>query len=179
MKIIPAKFARKDIVERVNWINNPAINKSMYFELPATKEKTKKWFLDNSGNKTRIDFTFRNEIEEIIAMGGLTNINTEHSNAEFYIMVNPVLHGRGIGTKISKWINNYAFSVLSLNKVFLYTNDENEYAYKIYEKVGFQLEGVLREQKWKNGKFINRRFYGLLKREWKQMEWSKDIVDVL
>lgn len=68
---------------------------------------------------------------------------------------------------------NYAFSVLELNKIYLYTNDDNVAAYRIYEKYGFQLEGILRNHKWKNGKFQNRRFYGLLKSEWEESEWKK------
>lgn len=175
MQINPRRFSDEDIITRVQWINDPRINNSMFFELPASVEKTKKWFKTLQHNTGRIDFSFLNIHGDLIAMGGLTGITKEHKNAEFYIMVNPEMHGQGIGKKVSIWIYNYAFSVLDLHKLYLYTNDDNVSAYSIYEKSGFKLEGVLREHKWKNGFFQNRRFYGLLKSEWEDKEWKKEI----
>lgn len=176
MKIKADRFKRDNIQIRVDWINNPSINQTMYFELPATFDKTEAWYNNTIGNKKRIDFTFKDDKDTLIAMGGLTDISIEHSNAEFYVMVNPEMHGEGIGKQVSIWMYNYAFSVLKLNKIYLYTNDDNKAAYSIYEKSGFKLEGVLREHKWKNGQYQNRRFYGLLKSEWEQFKW-KEIID--
>lgn|SRR5690554_6758558 len=176
MEIIPRRFSEKDISDRVDWINNPVVNRNMYFDLPATVENTIQWFINNVGNKKRIDFTFFDSFGERIAMGGYTSIDSIHCNAEFYVMVNPMMHGKGIGKKVSFWMYNYAFSILNLNKIYLYTNDDNINAYKIYESAGFMLEGVLRDHKWKNGKFQNRRIYGLLKSEWELLDW-KEIID--
>jgi|SRR5690554_238438 len=177
MTIIYNKFTKEDIQTRVDWINNPLIHNTMFFDLPATVENTEKWFTNNIGNNNRVDFSFKNEEGELIAMGGFTGIHLEHKNAEFYVMVNPKLHGQGIGKKVSIWMYNYAFSQLDLHKIYLYTNDDNISAYSIYEKVGFKLEGVLREHKWKNGKYQNRRFYGLLKSEWDKIKWKQIIND--
>lgn len=176
MEIIPKRFSEKDITDRVKWINNQAINSNMYFDLPASIENTKRWFVNNIGNKKRIDLTFFYSCGERIAMGGFTSIDSTHSNAEFYVMVNPLLYGKGIGKNVSRWMFNYAFSILNLNKIYLYTNDDNISAYKIYENAGFRLEGVLRDHKWKDGKFQNRRVYGLLKSEWELLDW-KEMID--
>ncbi len=177
MEIKPKRFRSKDISIRVNWINDSRINQTMFFDLPASVVNTERWFQNNIGNEKRVDFTFENSEGEIIAMGGFTDINSVHKNAEFYVMVNPELQGKGIGKKVSIWMYNYAFSVLNLNKIYLYTNDDNVVAYTIYEKAGFTLEGILRNHKWKNGDFQNRRFYGLLKSEWENLSWKKDIID--
>lgn len=177
MIIIPRKFSFEDIQQRVNWINNPLIHETMFFELPASIASTEKWFKSNENSIIRKDFTFRNEQGLVVAMGGFTGISMVHNNAEFYVMVNPLMQRQGIGQNVSKWMYNYAFSVLKLHKIFLYTNDKNVAAYKIYEKAGFILEGVLREQKFKNGVFQNRRFYGLLRSEWMHMDWKNDITN--
>lgn len=175
MQIIPKKFSDKDIVNRVQWINNSRINQTMFFDLPATVENTQKWYDAIQNSKNRIDFSFYNEEGLVIAMGGFTGINFLHKNAEFYVMVNPELQGQGIGKHVSFWMYNYAFSNLNLHKIYLYTNDDNVAAYSIYEKAGFTLEGILREHKWKNGKFQNRRYYGLLISEWDEQPWKKII----
>lgn len=175
MQITPKIFSEEDIVSRVDWINNSLINSTMFFELPVTIEKTEKWLSNNKNNKTRIDFTFINESKIPLAMGGFTGICTKNKNAEFYVMVNPNMHGKGIGKKVSLWMYNYAFSQLDLHKIFLFTNDENTAAYKIYEKAGFRLEGVLREHKFKNKTYKNRRIYGMLKSEWQLQPWKDKI----
>lgn len=178
MKITPKKFSFEDIETRVAWINNPSINTSMYFDLPATVDNTRRWFENIQTNKSRVDFSFTDENRTLIAMGGLTGISYEHKNAEFYIMVHPEMHGQGIGKYASEWIYNYGFSILNLHKVFLYTNDDNISAYRIYERAGFVLEGVMRAHKWKNGAFQNRRFYGLLRSEWEHLAWKQKVDNV-
>jgi len=57
----------------------------------------------------------------------------------------------------------------------VYTNNDNEAAFWIYEKAGFILEGVMRQHKWKNGAFQNRRIYGMLRTEWEDAEWKEDL----
>jgi|SRR6218665_381583 len=175
-RITARYFSEDDVATRVSWINNPAINQSMFFELPATVEKTLNWCKSIKDNKSRVDFTFADAQNEIIAMGGFTAIDPVHRNSEFYVMVHPEMHGKGYGKKVSKWLYNYAFLKFGLNKIYLYTNDSNISAYKIYEDSGFQLEGVLRAHKWKNGSFQNRRFYGLLQSEWLQTDWKTDEI---
>lgn len=179
MEIKAKRFSEGEIAIRVDWINNPLVNQSMFFDLPASIKNTKKWFEVNLGNKNRIDFSFFNADDVCIAMGGFTSITKEHRNAEFYVMVDPCKQGKGIGKYVSRWMYNYAFSILKLNKIYLYTNDDNVAAYSIYEKSGFRLEGVLRNHKWKNAKFQNRRFYGLLKSEWEVLEWKEEYHDEL
>ena len=171
------KFSAEDVQVRVSWINNTLINQSMFFELPATIEKTQKWCENIQANNSRIDFSFQDLDGTYLAMGGFTGISEEHKNAEFYVMVNPELQGQGIGKRVSQWMYNYAFSILNLHKIYLYTNDNNIKAYSIYEKSGFKLEGILREHKWKAGAFQNRRFYGLLKSEWETLDWKKYFKD--
>jgi diamine N-acetyltransferase len=144
----------------------------MFFELPATVEKTHNWFNNNIGNESRSDFSFRNREGALVAFGGFTSIDKIHRNAEFYIMVNPEMHGKGIGSKVSRWLFNYAFEKLGLNKIYLYTNNTNERAYQLYEKCSFRLEGLLIKHKFKNGKFEDRRLYGLLREEWFNLEWK-------
>jgi len=71
MKITAKYFGEDDIYESVDWINTERINKTMFFDLPATIEKTKTWFKNNIGNTKRVDFTFFDNEKNIIAMGGL------------------------------------------------------------------------------------------------------------
>ncbi|WP_430813439.1 GNAT family N-acetyltransferase [Carboxylicivirga sp. RSCT41] len=179
-KIKAQDFSSQDIEARVEWINNPSINSTMFFDLPATVEDTTKWYKRIITNENRADFSFFLDKENtLIGMGGLTGIDSKSKNAEFYVMINPDYHSRGYGKRISQWLFNYAFLKFDLHKLYLHTNNDNVYAYKIYEDSGFVLEGILRQHKIKNGFYLDRRFYGLLQKEWEDMPWKENQIQTV
>lgn len=169
------KLATNHLQERCNWLNHPGVYMHMNMQYPITLEETKKWHERALFNSSRVDFVFE-EKDEIVAMTGLTNIDTSNGLVEFYIMVNPNEQGKGYGKKSTEFTLNYAFINYNIHKVYLYTNNFNERANNLYEKLGFKLEGVLRKHKFKNGELIDRCVYGLLKEDWlKQNYYNKKI----
>ena len=146
-------------------MNNPDIYCSMHYDVPVAMENTIRWYHNNIGSDKRVDFTFENE-GKIVAFGGLTNINRDNDKAELYVFVNPYMHKSGYGTMATRALCEYGFEKLGLNKIYLETNEDNLVARHVYEKCGFILEGVHREEyKTVNGHLMSRLYYGLLKRE--------------
>jgi diamine N-acetyltransferase len=47
----------------------------------------------------------------------------------------------------------YGFGVLNLHKIYLVVDKENTKAIHIYETLGFQVEGVLRQEFFINGQY--------------------------
>ena len=47
----------------------------------------------------------------------------------------------------------YAFSVLNLYKLYLVVDNENKKAMHIYSKMGFEVEGVLKQEFFVNGQY--------------------------
>lgn len=171
------KLDKDHIQERCNWLNNPAIYQHMNMQYPITLLETEKWFERAVTNNSRIDFAFK-EDNEVVSMTGLTNIDTSNGLAEFYIMVNPTSQGKGYGLKTTQFTLNYAFVNYNIHKVYLYTNSFNERANNLYLKLGFKLEGTLRKHKFKNGEFIDRCVYGLLKEDWLEQEYAKNEINL-
>jgi RimJ/RimL family protein N-acetyltransferase len=58
-----------------------------------------------------------------------------------------------------------AFDVMNLNRVDLTVYDWNPRAIRVYEKVGFQHEGVLRDASFKAGRWNNHVFMSILRGE--------------
>lgn len=99
-------------------------------------------------------------------MGGLTSIDRSVGKAELYVFVNPELLGKGIGTKATKQLCQFGFSELKLEKIYLFVDKDNIAAQKVYEKIGFHLEGILRnELLTRTGHISDLNYYGLLKHE--------------
>jgi RimJ/RimL family protein N-acetyltransferase len=140
---------------------------------PITIEETTDWHNRARLNTKRIDFALF-EGADLVAMSGLTGLDVENSLIEFYVMVGPGWQGKGFGNKLTIWTINYAFLNYNVNKVYLYTNAFNEPANKLYEKLGFQLEGKLRQHKFRDGKFIDRYMFGLLKEDWLKQQYHKN-----
>lgn len=146
-------------------MNNPRIYKTMHFTPPISLEKTIEWHSNNVNNASRRDVAFEDDNGELIAMGGLTNIDYSVRKAEFYIFVNPDRQREGIGSEATYLLCKYGFEVLQLHKIYLYTNSSNSGARKTYEKVGFSLEGVHRNEMIAEEKYEDRLYYGLLASE--------------
>lgn len=159
--MIARRLEEKDLQLRVDWMNNPKVYSSMHFDIPVKLENTYNWFLGHIGSETRVDLTFE-EDGKIVAFGGLTSINPEIKKAELYIFVDPNMQKQGYGLKATKILCEYGFEMLHLNKIYLYVNATNIGAKKTYEKIGFKLEGILRQELLHRGNLHDRLYYGLL-----------------
>lgn len=92
------------------------------------------------------------------ARGGLVElveIDYIHRNAEFQIIVAPDHQGRGLATEATRRALDYAFSVLNMHKIYLLVSTENRKAIRIYEKLGFVVEGELKEEFFSAGRYHN------------------------
>ena len=154
-----------DLSLRVKWMNNPEVYPFMGFTPPISLENTQRWYSNNVGCNRRKDFVLADSNGEPLAMCGLTNIDYTVRKGELYLFVNPERKKQGLGKLSSYLLCKYAFDVLQLNKVFLYTNGSNIAAQKTYENIGFKLEGRMREERIVHGKYEDRLYYGLLSSE--------------
>ncbi len=73
--------------------------------------------------------------------------------------------GQGIITKAARAVLEFAFSALELHRIELRCVTTNTGSVRIAERLGFTLEGELREAEWLDGRAVNHFVYGLLRRE--------------
>ena len=151
-----------DLPTRVEWMNNPMVFQTMHFILPITLENTRRWFQKNQCSASRQDFVFEDSDGQVVAMGGLTNIDSSVNKAELYVFVAPHLQGQGFGQKTTRLMCEYGFNNLQLHKIYLFTNNSNIKARKTYEKVGFKLEGIMRDEVATSSGYEDRLYYGLV-----------------
>lgn len=76
--------------------------------------------------------------------------------------------GKGLGRRILEEILSIVFRELGAHRVFLDVFENNERARHLYESVGFQYEGVLREAALRDGVFCNLRLMSMLVQEYEQ-----------
>jgi RimJ/RimL family protein N-acetyltransferase len=166
MRITIRRFEREDIPKKIEWINNPENNQFLHYDIPLEIEKTQKWFDDNIARTDRYDAVI---VADGVPCGtiGLLNIDKKNCKAEYYIAMGETnLKGKGISTRASKLILDYGFYELGLNRIYLYTETDNIPAQKLFEKVGFQKEGCIRQDIVSHTKFVDRYVYGICRCEY-------------
>jgi RimJ/RimL family protein N-acetyltransferase len=80
---------------------------------------------------------------------------------------------RGYGEDAMRTLCRYAFEDLDLNRIELYTFEYNPRAVRSYEKVGFVLEGRLRQRRYAAGRYYDTLVMGLLRGEFEVREAAR------
>lgn len=157
---------RKHLSKCVEWLNDPEVTENLSFSEPISMEGEQRWY----ENLLRDDSTKVYAIEtlsgEHIGNVGLHDINMKDRKAELGIFIGKKsLWGKGYGTEAVSLALKLAFEGLNLNRVHLRTFTGNKRAQKCYEKVGFKKEGVLRQDSFKSGEYVDSVVYSVLAEE--------------
>jgi RimJ/RimL family protein N-acetyltransferase len=73
--------------------------------------------------------------------------------------------GKGIAYEACKLAIQFGFKEMKLRKIYLAVYESNPVAKKVYEKLGFVLEGTLRKHVTVKGEFQDKYLMGLFKKE--------------
>lgn len=88
-----------------------------------------------------------------IGLVELIEINYIHRRAEFQIIIHPEYQSKGYAAGATSLALSYAFNVLNMYKTYLIVDSDNKKAIHIYEKLGFEAEGLLRHEFFCNGAY--------------------------
>lgn len=151
------KHLEKDIPYRIKWLNNPKVNRFVGDEIGKgtnlTKEKA--WFVNYKKSENKKFFTICDNSKPIGFMG-LSNINKVNKNADVFIAIGEDdYRGKGIGKIAMEWIINYGFKKLKLHKISLGVIKDNTPAIKLYQSLGFIIEGEMKDEVFHKGKYYN------------------------
>lgn len=102
---------------------------------------------------------------------GLHRIDWINRSAEFGIVIGERDHwGKGIGGEATRLIVAHGFDRLNLNRIWLGVFAEHEAAVRLYERVGFQVEGRFRAAILREGRQHDQLIMGLLAADFRDAE---------
>jgi RimJ/RimL family protein N-acetyltransferase len=93
-----------------------------------------------------------------------------HRNTEIGIDILPPYQGKGYGSEAILWVVDYAFRRAGLHRVKVRAFSYNEGAIRLYERLGFVVEGRERESVWHEGQWWDVVTLGMLEAEWQKMD---------
>jgi len=128
-----------------------------------------KKFISSSWKKDSYYFgIFLKENKELIGEMELCHMNWWFDKAgEICYFIKKEFRGKGFATESSKTMIDFCFKKLKFRKVYADTDPDNLASQKVLKKLGFKLEGKIREKNFVKGKWIDEYDFGLLKSEWK------------
>ncbi len=156
---------RDDLPRYVRWLNDPEVRENLAMFYPMSLAEEEKWFEDKILKRDENNKTFAIETKDGVHIGGtgLDSINWKDRNAEFGIFIGEKDYwNKGYGTDATKTIVKFAFEEMNLARVYLRVYDDNPRAIRVYEKAGFEREGVLKKHIFRKGRYSDVIIMGIL-----------------
>jgi len=156
------------------WKNDPKVRHYARNNWPQTLEEVKKRFehLPDRQMRDSIKFTiYHKQAKRPIGRIGFSRINWVSRNANIFAMIGePEYWGKGIAGEASKLLINYGFTELNLHKIYSGVFTPNTRSLRAAEKLGFEKEGVLKEEMYVDGQYHDIHKFALFKRDWKMKD---------
>jgi RimJ/RimL family protein N-acetyltransferase len=152
------------------WANDPIVRHYSRNMWPHTLEEVKKWFepLPDKQMREHIVFTiYHKQSKRPIGSIGFSRINWVSRNANIFASIGePEYWGKGIAGEASRLMINYGFTELNLHKIYSGVFTPNKRSLRAAEKLGFEKEGILKEEIYIDGQYHDIHKFALFKRDW-------------
>ena len=94
--------------------------------------------------------------DKCIGHAGLYNIDYRIRKAEFAILIgDSAWRGKGLGKSVSEAVIRFGFDELNLRRIELTLIAGNQAALSLYQSLGFEQEGVMRDAQFRGGKYCD------------------------
>uniref|UniRef100_A0A7C4RAJ8 N-acetyltransferase n=1 Tax=candidate division CPR3 bacterium TaxID=2268181 RepID=A0A7C4RAJ8_UNCC3 len=150
---------REDIPLRVKWMNDPRVIKYLGFDISkkVTKKTASKWFdeYEKESRKGTKKFFLVLDNKKPIGLVGLSRIHKIDGSTDLFIIIGDKDYvGKGISKTMMNFIvHEYGFGRLDLHKINLGVFTDNKIAVNLYKKMGFKIEGTLKDEKFFGGRY--------------------------
>lgn len=122
-----------------------------------TKDDITNWINFHNSQDDEVVFVIVDtETGNVIGHAGIYKIDKRIRKAEYGILIGTKnARGKGYGTIITNTISEYGFSVLGLHKIKALVLKENLPSYYMFKKCGYEEEGVLKDENFKNDRYYD------------------------
>ena len=164
---------RADLPFLMKWRNNPEYRKHFreYREINADMQNI--WYEKKVLNDpSTIMFAIRLvENDELIGCCGLCYINWVHRNSDLSLYIGKddvYIDSKGYAEESCRLLFDYGFGELGLEKIWSELYEFDHKKIELYQKLGMQIDGVLRHQYYYGGRWWNSDMLSLLNDEWER-----------
>jgi [ribosomal protein S5]-alanine N-acetyltransferase len=157
-----ALFAIHSDVEWMRWYGVDPLTSHSQAEQLA--DLFSSWFRAGTGFRWGLE---RLQDRRLIGTCGLFRWNKSWHNCVIGYEIDRTCHGQGYMQEALVAVLDYGFDMMHLHRVQAETHPDNVASIHLATRLGFQLEGVHREQAYWAGSFHDLNCYSLLDRDWR------------
>jgi [ribosomal protein S5]-alanine N-acetyltransferase len=138
------------------------------FSHGMSTDDIRRWIVVHTNREEEVFWSIANKDDNIcIGHVALYKVDSRVRKAEFGILIGDHCYwNKGFGRRITAAVLAWGFEQMNLHKVYLEVLATNESAIAVYERLSFRREGLLRDDQFRDGAFVNVVVMSLLHEEW-------------
>ncbi|HKI37235.1 MAG TPA: GNAT family protein [Gemmataceae bacterium] len=143
-------FDRRHLERTRDWVNDPELARLLDRARPVGDAEHERWYTALTDRPDAAFFAVETVLDgRHVGNVWLWGIDARHRKAEVRILLgDPGSTGKGLGSEALLLLARYAFERLNLRRLYAYVLGTNPRARRAFEKAGFEVEGVLRQDRW-------------------------------
>jgi RimJ/RimL family protein N-acetyltransferase len=154
----------------VRWYRDPELARlTRYQTRPMSLEEIERFFVTRLLSDDGLGYAIHEAAtDRLVGLTTFSALDPDNASVMFHITIGePDAWGRGLGTEATQLMLRLAFDHLGLHRVGLSVFEFNDRARRSYEKVGFRVEGRLRQAIARDGRWWDELQMGILADEWR------------
>lgn len=163
-----APLAAAHLANTMQWANDRELNVDIMRVLPVSENDQERWYEELCRDPGKIVFAVHLLSNDAhIGNCGFYHLDCLHRRAELWLLIGEKsCHGKGYGREIGQQMIAFGFDSLNLNRIFLHVREDHVAAVRLYDSLGLQREGVLREHYFLRGKYVNVLLMSIMRKEY-------------
>ncbi|TLS38197.1 GNAT family N-acetyltransferase [Pseudalkalibacillus caeni] len=110
------------------------------------------------------------EDHKLIGACGFGVLNESDHMGEIGYVLSKVYWGEGYAPEAVEAMIKYGFEEMGLNRIQARCSKTNPSSERVMQKVGMEYEGTLRQNKYVNGQYIDKKMYSILREDWNSIQ---------
>jgi len=165
--IVLRAMQEEDLKKSIGWVNDPDTARAVNRFSPVSYANHEKWFHSIINDPKRTVFAIESDDGKYVGNCGFNDIDFRNRKAELWIYLCKESTGKGYGLNATTALIKYGYNKLNLNRIYLYVMGYNKPAISLYKKIGFEQEGVFKENFYVDGKYEDTVHMALLRNNFK------------
>lgn len=170
-RLVLRSIEKRDASFLAELVNDPDVRHELSpntLIFPVSLEMEERWISDASAKENEAHMIIElKRGSRSIGILSVKDIDKRNTSASLNIILNKDVWGKGYGTEAINGILDFLFERLNMHRVWLRVDERNSRAIRCYEKCGFSMEGVLRDDHFFEGCWRNSLIMSILSGEFR------------
>lgn len=164
-KVTLRPFQAEDVPVMLGIVKDPEVVQLTGSSSDLDERLVKQWYETRNEPKDRLDLAIIDRRQNVLVGEAVVNEYEERTNSmNFRILIGPRGRNRGLGTEATQLMIDYVFAAKPIDQMTLDVFAFNPRARRVYEKVGFVVERIEKQELEGNGELADS-FHMVLTRE--------------